>query len=690
MGYLGIDLGTTNSVAVIYNDITNTLDTVKIDGIDEILPSVVNFLDDEVIIGQEAKDSAIIYPETTISSVKKLMGRGEPIIIGDKSYEPSFVSSKILQKLKEEAENMSGETFDEVVITHPAYFNDAQIFDTKKAGELAGFKKTYLLSEPLAAAIEYGYKEGHSQTILVYDLGGGTFDACVLKVTLDDNNEEQFKELSDVGDMNLGGDDFDFELVEYMKNRFNEENNFDVDTLEGVERKRVIQKLKQEAEQIKKKLSQSQTCQININPLVVYEGVPKNLSFEITRDEFETMIKKYIDRSKEIVLEALNRASKEVEDISKVILVGGSSLIPMVRRMVSGVIKEPYQATDPAKSVAMGAAIYNYLMHLPSSTAQVLQITRQIIGTEAITDVKSMERKLFPIIPMGENIPCEFKDDRFQSYSQNVGLNIFQWEKGYEDEKKFIGRIDFEGVSKNAKIEVTYKIDENNIFTASLTDTSTGKTVNSAFDRTKSKEYVEETSKSLSYEKINVVFLIDTTGSMDNYISGVKNKANEFANIIRSKGLDFELGLIGFGDLNEKEKPTVYKFTDDVERFIKQVNKIPRTYGGDIPESSLDSLETGIELLSTIEKNDDNKNIFILITDAPPHIPTNSGKSVEQIKDMLYSNNVTTYVACGRDKVSTDSFSKICENGGKIYDMRQNFNDILDNIARSITELVRI
>lgn len=690
MGYLGIDLGTTNSVGVIYDDINDELITVKIDNIDEILPSVVNFLEDETIIGQEAKDSAIIYPETTISSVKKLMGQSEPIIIDNKEYNPEFVSSKILEKIKNQAQDMTGEEYEEVVITHPAYFNDAQIFATKKAGELAGFKKTVLLSEPVASAIEYGYKEGHAQTILVYDLGGGTFDACVLKVSIDENNVEQFKELSDVGDMNLGGDDFDFEIVKYIKEKFKEEHGIDIDELEGIQRKSVIQRLKQESEQIKKKLSVATIATVSLNPLIVADGVPKNISFDIEREDFENLIKKYVDRSKYIVDEALSRAGKDVTDISKVILVGGSSLIPMVRRMVAGHIKEPYQATDPAKSVAMGASIYNYLMHLPQSTANILQITRQIIGTEAISDISSMEKKLFPIIPMGENIPCEFTDDKFKSVSKDVHLNVFQWEKGYEEDKKFLGRVNFKDITKDSKIEVTYKIDENNIFTVSLKDTATGKIINEALNRDKTLEYVEQETKVQNINKLNVVFLIDTTGSMDNYIIGVKERAKEFAKILNDRGMSFELGLIGFGDLNEKEKPTVYKFTNDVELFMKQVNKIPRTYGGDIPESSLDSLETGITLLQSKNVEDDEKNIFILITDAPPHIPTKSGKTVDNIKNMLINNKVVTYVVCGRDKVSKESFTPLTESGGKVYDMRQDFFDILDNIAVSITELVRI
>ncbi len=689
IGYLGIDLGTTNSVAVIYDDKTDLLEVVKFDGVDELLPSVVNYIDDEVIVGSEAKAGAIIYPETTISSVKKLMGTDKKIMIGSKEMLPEEISGDILRKLKEAAEEQSGEVYDEVVITHPAYFNDSQIFATQKAGELAGFSKTFLLSEPLAAAIEYGYKEGYAQTILVYDLGGGTFDACVLKVSLDENSEETFQELADVGDMNLGGDDFDGELVELFKAKFEEENKLNIDTLESLERKRVIQKLKQEAEVIKKKLSVSHNATVSINPLLVYEGVPKNLVMDITREDFENIIRKYVDRSREIMEEALKRSGRNVDDITKVILVGGSSLIPMIRRMVAGSVKEPYSATDPAKSVAMGGAIYNYLIHLPSSNVNIGQITRQIIGTEAIVNIDTMEKKLIPIIKMGTNIPCNVSDDNFINYSSNVNVNVYQWEQGYENEKKLIGIVKLSNIEKNTKMELTYKIDENNIFGVSVKDTNTGISEEVVFDRNSEVLY-EEVTESSTYDKINVTFMIDTTGSMDNYINGVKERASEFANILARKGATYQLGLIGFGDLYEKEKPSVYKFTDNVELFQRQVNKIPRTYGGDIPESSLDALETGIELLNSSNLDKDANNIFILITDAPPHIPTFSGKTVEALTDMLNKNKVTTYIVCGRDKVSREAFSAVVGDRGKVYNMREDFYNILDNIAKSITELVRI
>ncbi len=633
MKYLGIDLGTTNSVATIYKDKDDTIEIVKIDGTDEVLPSVVNFPlseEEEIIVGSEAKEGAIIYPENTIISVKRIIGTDEKININGKDKTPEEISAEILKKLRISAESQAGETFEEVVITHPAYFNDRQIFATKQAGLLAGFKNVYLLSEPLAAAIEYGYKQGYAQTLLVYDFGGGTFDACVLKVSIDENGEEIFQELADVGDMNLGGDDFDAELIKYMKEQFKNQNNIDLDELEESEEKRVFQKLKQEAEQIKKKLSGTNKVSVKINPLVIIEGVPKNLIIEITREDFEAIIRKYVERSREILEEALKRAGKEPDEISKVILVGGSTLVPMVKRMVAGFIKEPYRATDPAKSVAMGAALYNYLIHLPNRNVKVGQITRQVFGTEAIVDIEKMERKLIPIIPMGSAIPSSFSDSNFSSANgaESISVDVYQWEEGNEKDKKYIGTANLDGLTGKSQIEVTYAIDENNLFEVYLKDMSSGKVIKTEFDRSKFEAPPKkENILPKGNENVNITFLIDTTGSMDSYINGVKDRAIEFSNILNAKGAKFKLGLIGFGDLNEKEKPSVYNFTSDVEKFKHQVKNIPRTYGGDIPESSLDSLETGIELLEKSNLEEGSQNIFILITDAPPHVPTNSGKS---------------------------------------------------------------
>jgi molecular chaperone DnaK len=558
---------------------------------------------------------------------------------------------------------------------------------------MAGFTDVFLLSEPLAAAIEYGYRQGYAQTLLVYDLGGGTLDACVLQVSKDENGQEIFQELSDVGDMNLGGDDFDAELIRWMKERFHEMNGVDLDALDSAQRKRVMQKLKQEAEQIKKKLSGTNKVSVRIHPLIIHDGVPKNLSLELSREEFEAMIRKYVDRSREIVEEALKRASRQTDEISKVILVGGSTLIPMVKRMVAGFIKEPYRATDPAKSVAMGAAIYNYLIHLPNSNVKVGQITRQIFGTEAVINISTMERRLIPIIPMGSPIPGKFTDNNFASMSgaSRVNVDVYEWEQGHEDDRKYVGSVMLTGLSGTTQVEITYALDENNLFEVFVMDMASGRTERTEFDRTKSAAAppVRE-AKAAALERVNVVFLIDTTGSMDTYINGVKDRAIEFSNILASKGAQFKLGLIGFGDLLEKEKPSVYNFTDDVPRFQKQVKNIPRTYGGDIPESSLDALETGVELIQSSGVETAGKTIFILITDAPPHSPTESGKSVGDVCQMLESHGVTAYVVARKDRESIEAYDPLTKPYGKYYDLNDKFFDILDNIALSIAELIRL
>ena len=692
MSYLGIDLGTTNSVAIIYNDKTNEIDTVKVDGGDEILPSAVNYSEEGVIVGQEAKAGAIIYPETTMVSVKRYMGSTEPIALGEYAKLPEEVSADIIKKLKAAAEEQSGEVFDEVVITHPAYFNDRQIFATKQAGILAGFKDVFLVSEPLAAAIEYGYRQGYAQTLMVYDLGGGTFDACVLKVSQDENGQEVFQELSDVGDMNLGGDDFDSEIIKYFKEKFTEQNEIDLDTLEIFERQRVMQKLKQEAEAVKKRLSGANTASARINPLIIHEGVPKNLSIEMTREDLEAMIRPYVDRSRDIVEEALKRANVAPDEISKVILVGGSTLIPMVKRMVAGFIKEPYRATDPAKSVAMGAAIYNYLIHLPNSNVKIGQITRQILGTQAVVDVSTMEKALIPIIPMGTSIPCNVSDSNFASMTgaSAVNVDLYQWAEGHEADKKYIGSVILTGLAGTTQLELTYALDENNIFEVFVKDMTTGRTEKGMFDRTNENAPPARSEAAEYIDKVRVVFVIDTTGSMDTYINGVKDRAIEFSEILRSKGAEFELGLIGFGDLGEREKPSVYNFTDNVGKFQRQVKNIPRTYGGDIPESSLDALETGIELLNSQTEYVGDKNIFILITDAPPHVPTASGKNINDMYEMLSRRGVTTYVVARKDRESIAAYDPLTKPDGKYYDLNDKFYDILDNIALSIAELIRI
>ncbi|MDA3846025.1 MAG: Hsp70 family protein [Vallitaleaceae bacterium] len=691
MAYLGIDLGTTNSVGIIIDSDGSRLDVIRIDGVDEVLPSAVCFLDGEIIVGSEAKSGAVIYPEETILSIKRRIGEETPIVIGEQSFLPEDISGIILTRIKEAAEEQSGEVFNEVVITHPAYFNDKQIVATKKAGEYAGFKVVHLLSEPLAAAIEYGYKQNYAQTLLVYDLGGGTFDACVLKVNMDVYGNETFQELSDVGDMHLGGDDFDQALVDYMIGQFEVMTNLTLDMFEPSIIERIRYKLKQEAEQLKIKLSSTNKATIKINPLVVHEGIPYNLVQEVTKDDFEGLIRGYIERTRDIVGTALERAGVEADDISKVILVGGSTLIPMVKRMVAGNIKEPYRATDPAKSVAMGAAIYNYLIHLPNASVSIEQITRQIIGTEAVVDTNTLKKKMIPIIPMGTKIPTSVTDEGFTTTKgQAVRVDVYQWEEEAVENKKYIGNVMLEGISQDNQLALTYSINEDNIFEVFVKDMKTGNTSSASFDRHKTMPTLPTTTTKEGVAGINIVFIIDTTGSMDIYIEGVKERAIEFSNILKASDLDYQLCLIGFGDLYEKEKPKVYKFTSDVTKFQKNVKRVPRTYGGDIPESALDALITASEHVGKSELNRDYKNVFILITDAPPHVPTYKGKSILDVKKLLDDMAITTYVVAHKDSKSRQAYEPIVGKDGNYYNMDEPFFDILDNIAMSIAELIRL
>lgn len=690
MSYLGIDLGTTNSVGMIFNDRTEQIEVVKIDGIEDVLPSVVCYLEDEIIVGSEAKNSAIIYPQETIYSVKRKMGETTTYDIGKYSVLPEEVSSQILLKIKESAQSQSGEEFTEVVITHPAYFNDRQIFATKQAGLLAGFKTVHLLSEPLSAAIEYGYKQNFVQKVLIYDLGGGTFDACVLQVSKNIYGNNTFKELSDVGDMFLGGDDFDQVLIDGLIDIFEKNHQLNIDSLSEIDHRRVMQKLKYEAERAKKVLSEASKVSVNINPLAIIEGIPYNLSTEITRDEFEGMIKPYIDKSLAVVETALERAGETVASIDKVILVGGSTLIPMVKRVIAGQIKEPYRASDPAKSVAMGAAIYNYLIHLPNSSVQIGQIMRQHIGTRAITNVSTGEKKMIPILKMGTEIPSSITESGFKvaGGGSAVQIDCFQWEEGYEQERKFIGSVLLEGIQENSELSITYVIDENNLFQVSVIDEKTKNVVTASFDRTKVKPSVE-TVKTEEIKAIDVCFLIDTTGSMDMYIDGVKEKAITFSNILEDKGIEYQLGLIGFGDLGEREKPKTFKWTSQVKQFQKNVMRLPRMYGGDIPESSLEALLTAVEYFEKRPTKNTHKAI-ILITDAPPHIPTHDGQTLGEVISKFQASQTTCYVVARKDKESLAAYTPFTGDGGEYFSMEDSFYHILDQIAYRLSELVRI
>ena len=687
MAYLGIDLGTTNSAAAFYCDREGVCEVVNIDGANGLLPSAVCFDGERVIVGSEAKRNFMVSSDDIVMGVKRLIGSNKKIVTGKTTSSPEEISAYILRELKKCAEKQAGETFDEVVITHPAYFNDHQIYSTKQAGLLAGFNQIKLISEPLAAAIEYGFKKGYEQTLLVYDLGGGTFDTSILRVMKDENGYEIFEEMASVGDMNLGGDEFDLELVNWMKIQFFKRNGVDMTGLPRNEIVKIERRLLNEAEATKKRLSSVKKATVRIAPLLTPEGVVMNLNFDISRDEFESMIRKYVDYSIAVVDEALSRARKTANDISRVILVGGSTLVPLVRQKIAEKFDGVYHSSSPAKSVAMGAAIYGYLRHLPTASVKVKQITRQIFGTEAIIDSSTREKVLIPIIPMGSAIPSRFIDANFKaSGAPRVNVDVFQWEAGFEEAKQQIGTVALDGLKGETRIEIAYAINEDNLFEVHVKNMETNNVAQAWFERAKA----INKPINLHTNKFSVTFIIDTTGSMDNYIDGVTERVVRFSNILRERGTEFELGLIGFGDLGEREEPTLYGFTSDVIKFQRWVKYIPRTSGGDMPESSLDALEAGVKMIKQTRRAKDMRNVFILITDAPPHVPTESGKGIYDVCAMLKENEITPYVIAKHDKLSTAAYEPITKPNGKIYSIDDEFYDIIDDIAFEIADLIRI
>jgi hypothetical protein len=338
----------------------------------------------------------------------------------------------------------------------------------------------------------------------------------------------------------------------------------------------------------------------------------------------------------------------------------------------------------------MGAAIYNYLIHLPNSSVQIGQIMRQNIGTRAIVNLTSGEKSMIPILPMGTEIPASKADSGFKVTpgASAVKIDCFQWEDGFEGDRKYIGSLTLEGISDDSELTISYGINSDNIFEASVIDNMTGLKVEGIFDRSKAPSFDDSYKEDLDIKGMDIVFIIDTTGSMDAYIDGIKEKAIEFSNILSDKGIDYQLGLMGFGDLGEKEKPKLYKWTKDARKFQKNVMRIRRTFGGDLPESSLEALEEAILYLEKRPVKNDYK-AFILVTDAPPHLPTFYGHSLEHVLEKLDASGAICYVVARKDKSSLEAYTPLTLNGGAYYSMDEPFSGILDRIAYKLADLVK-
>jgi molecular chaperone DnaK len=431
---IGIDLGTTNSVVSVYR--RGIAETLPVDG-RSALPSVVSFRPDgSVLVGQAAKSRLLLDPENTVASAKRFMGdRGKRYPIGRRSLSPPDVAALVLGKLKASAEAALGEAIWDAVITVPAYFTEAQREDTKRAGEEAGFNVLRLIPEPTAAAIAYGLDKGKDQTLMVYDLGGGTFDVSILQVR---GNKFEVKAVG--GDGNLGGDDFDAAIASWAADRFHTETGVDILATKGSEGTLARQRLKEAAEAAKIELSQSDRAEISIPDFL---GHP--LDLELTLTEYNALIAPLLDRTVAAMKSVLQDARMRPEDIDRVILVGGSTKNRAVRALIAKEIKDPFTSDRVDEVVAHGGAIVAANMFLPEEDATPLEITdvtAHSLGVDVIDDAEKLS--FHAIIPRQTAYPCRLGmlGSTHRPLQDKVILRVFRGEDENPDRNAYLGELD--------------------------------------------------------------------------------------------------------------------------------------------------------------------------------------------------------------------------------------------------------
>ena len=464
---IGIDLGTTNSCVAVMEG-GKPVVIANSEGM-RTTPSVVGFLKTgERVVGEPAKRQAVTNADKTISSIKRHMGSDYRVEIDDKKYSPQEISAMILQKLKADAEGYLGEKVTEAVITVPAYFNDAQRQATKDAGKIAGLDVKRIINEPTAAALSYGLDNEQEQRIMVYDLGGGTFDVSIIEI-----GEGVIEVLATAGDNKLGGDDFDNAITQYMLDEFKKAEGID---LSGD--KMAMQRLKEAAEKAKKELSSATTTNINLPFITANQDGPKHFDMNLTRAKFDELTADLVDRTKGPVNTALADAGLTAADLDKVLLVGGSTRIIAVQEEVKRLTgKEPFKGINPDECVAIGACIQGGKLAGDAGAGEILLLD----VTPLTLSIETMGGIATHLIERNTTIPTK-KSQIFSTAQDNqdaVDINVVQGERQFAKDNKSLGRFRLDGIAPARRgvpqIEVTFDIDANGIVNVSAKDLGTGR-----------------------------------------------------------------------------------------------------------------------------------------------------------------------------------------------------------------------
>ena len=557
---IGIDLGTTNSCVAVMEGgkpvvIANTEGA-------RTTPSVVAFTKTgERLVGEPAKRQAVTNAEKTISSIKREMGTDHKRTIDDKNYSPQEISAMILQKLKADAENYLGEKVSEAVITVPAYFNDAQRQATKDAGKIAGLDVKRIINEPTAAALAYGLDNEKEQKIMVYDLGGGTFDVSIIEI-----GEGVIEVLSTSGDNRLGGDDFDQKITDYMLAEFKKTEGIDLSN-----DKMALQRLKEAAEKAKKELSSATTTNINLPFITATAEGPKHFDMNLTRAKFDELTHDLVERTAIPVQNALKDAGLTASDLGQVLLVGGSTRIPAVQDKVKQLTgKEPSKSLNPDECVALGASIQGGKLAGDAGAGEILLLD----VTPLSLSIETMGGVATRLIERNTTIPTK-KSQIFSTAADNqtaVDINVVQGERQFARDNKSLGQFRLDGIPPARRgvpqIEVTFDIDANGIVNVSAKDLGTGKeqhitiTAGSNMSDEDIDKAVKEAAEYEAQDKKRKE-AIDTRNDADSFVFQTEKALEEVgANIDANDKATVEADLKALKDMIEAH-PNAEEMTDD-------------------------------------------------------------------------------------------------------------------------------